>query len=194
MATGGDAFAMRLVDARAGDPAAWLALYDVLAPVVVGYLRAQALPDPDDVAGETLLQVVRDLDRFDGTERQFVSWALAIAHHRMLDARRALQRRPASPRPTDELPDSDRPDETAEAVLADAEWREVAGLLVLLTADQREVVALRVGADLSLEETADAMDRTVGAVKALQHRAFRALREHLAVTRNPTAVADAHRV
>lgn len=194
MRTGGDAFAIRLADARAGDPAAWLALYDLVAPVVRAYLHAQALPDPDDVAGETLLQVVRDLHRFDGTERQFVSWTLAIAHHRMIDARRSLQRRPSSPYPNDALPDEQAPDETAAAVLADAEWSDVASVLAVLTDDQREVVGLRVVGGLTLEETAAALERTVGSVKALQHRAFRALREHVTSSRNPEATVDAHRV
>lgn len=194
MTTGGDAFAGRLADARAGDPAAWLALHDLVAPVVRAYLRAQSLPDPDDVAGETLLQVVRDIHRFRGSQRQFVSWTLAIAHHRMLDARRSLQRRPSSPHPTGDLPDEHTPDVTAEAVLAESEWAHVASLLALLTDEQREVVALRVAAGLTLEETAATIGRTVGSVKALQHRAFRALREHLAATRNPGTTADAHPV
>ena len=190
--TGGEAFARRLVDARAGDPTAWVELYDGLAPILYAYLRHQSLDDPDDVVGETLLQVVRDIDRFEGTERQFRSWALAVAHHRMLDARRARRRRPADPVPVTDLAGSPGPDDTSAPVLASLEWDDVAALLARLTDDQREVVVLRVVNELSLEETAQVLDRTVGSVKALQHRAFNALRAHLSDTRNPRAVVDAH--
>ncbi len=190
--TGGAAFQRRLLDARAGHPTAWVELYDGIAPILYAYLRHQALDDPDDVVGETLLQVVRDIDRFEGTHRQFRSWALAIAHHRMLDARRARRRRPVDPVPTEALLGSPGPDDPSGAVLATLEWDDVADLLARLTDEQREVVVLRVVNELSLEETAQVLDRTVGSVKALQHRAFNALRAHLSDTRNPRPVVDAH--
>ena len=194
MTAGGEVFARRLVDARAGCPDAWVALYDDLAPILHGYLRHQSLDDPDDVAGETLLQVVRDIDRFDGTQRQFRSWALAIAHHRMLDARRARRRRPADPVSHEHLAASPASDSATDALLDAAGWDEVAALLARLTDDQRAVVVLRVVNELSLEETATVLDRTVGSVKALQHRAFNALRAHMADTRNHEVLEDAHRV
>ena len=49
------------------------------------------------------------------------------------------------------------------------------GALMLLTPDQREVVTLRFVADLAIEEVARITGRPIGAVKALQHRALRAL-------------------
>jgi RNA polymerase sigma-70 factor (ECF subfamily) len=44
-----------------------------------------------------------------------------------------------------------------------------------LTEDQQHVITLRFGQGLSLAETAEIMDRSVGAIKALQHRALAAL-------------------
>ena len=45
-----------------------------------------------------------------------------------------------------------------------------------LTDLQREVITLRFGAQLSIAETAKAMDRTEQATKFLQHSALKALR------------------
>ena len=191
--TGAEAFDRRLADARAGHPPAWVELYDSLAPILHSYLRHQSLDDPEDVAGETLLQVVRDIDRFEGDERQFRSWALAIAHHRMLDARRARRRRPADPVPDEQLRGSATADTTSTPVIEATGWDDVHTLLDRLTDEQREVVVLRVVNELSLDETARVLDRTVGSVKALQHRAFNALRAHLADSRNPEALSVAHR-
>lgn len=50
-------------------------------------------------------------------------------------------------------------------------------LLDALSDDQRDVIAMRVIADLSPKEAATVMGKSVGAVKALQHRALRAMRE-----------------
>jgi RNA polymerase sigma-70 factor (ECF subfamily) len=52
-------------------------------------------------------------------------------------------------------------------------------LLETLAADQREVVSLRVIADLSLEQTAIVMKKSTGAVKQLQRRALLNLRDQL---------------
>lgn len=192
--TGGEDFQQCIADARDGHPSAWTELYDRLAPMVYAYLRSQSLEDPDDVAGETFLQVVRDLHRFEGTERQFRSWVLAIAHHRMLDARRSRARRPSQSMPTEQLPQDAATDETTAPVLETAQWETIETVLAQLTIDQREVVVLRVVNDLTLEETAQVLDRTVGSVKALQHRAYNALRAHLSGTRNPSPLDGAHPV
>jgi RNA polymerase sigma-70 factor (ECF subfamily) len=52
-------------------------------------------------------------------------------------------------------------------------------LLDRLRPEYREVLALRVVADLSVEQAAQAMGRSVGAVKQLQRRALLALRAQL---------------
>ena len=55
-------------------------------------------------------------------------------------------------------------------------------MLSILPPDQQAVLALRIVAELSLEETAQVIGRSVGAVKQLQRRALLALK---------TAAADA---
>jgi RNA polymerase sigma-70 factor, ECF subfamily len=84
----GDDFPQVLDAARLGADWAWAAVYRDLAPSARGYLRARGAPDPDDVVGEAFLQVVRDLPRFEGGERELRAWVFTIVHHRLLDARR----------------------------------------------------------------------------------------------------------
>jgi RNA polymerase sigma-70 factor (ECF subfamily) len=55
----------------------------------------------------------------------------------------------------------------------------LAAQLQLLTAEQRDVLLLRFVADLSLEEVAAAQGRSVGSVKAMQHRALESVRRRL---------------
>jgi RNA polymerase sigma-70 factor (ECF subfamily) len=152
--------------------------YRVLAPAVLGYLRAQRAPDPEDLLGEVFLQVTRDLARFEGDEDAFRRWVFTIAHHRLIDARRLLARRP-------QLSDGDVPEVPAPADTAELPTDpELLSALDQLSPDQREVVVLRFVADLSLEQVAAVTRRRVGAVKALQHRALARLSRTMAVSRD----------
>ena len=171
-------FTSLLGAAREGSEAAWQELYDSLAPVVLGYLRANAAPDPEDVLGEVFLQVARDLARFDGDERGFRSWVFTIAHHRLIDARRHAARRPV-----DFLPEPPEPlghaDDAAEEALARIGNEEVQRILGVLSTDQRTVLLLRVVGDMSIDDVAEAVGKRPGAVKALQRRGLAAVKREL---------------
>lgn len=178
------AFEQLLAAARAGDAAAWTELYHEVAPLLIGYLRAQRLPDPEDVAGEVMLEVVRGLDRFQGPRSGFRSWVLAIAHHRLLDARRRDKRRPSTPTAPEELqPPPARDDPEAETLSA-LGLGELEPVLDELTDDQRNVLLLRVIGDLPIAEVARITGKRQGAVKQLQRRAVEAMRRSLDAQRS----------
>jgi RNA polymerase sigma-70 factor (ECF subfamily) len=140
------------------------AAYRAFAPAVLGYLRGQGVPDPEDVLSEVFLQVARSLPRFRGADDEVRPWVFTIARNRAIDDRRRRGRRPSVPRAV--LPErSARPAaEPIDPALVAALGR--------LTPEQQEVVVLRFVADLPLEEVASITHRTAGAVKAMQHRAL----------------------
>lgn len=161
--------------AQNGEEWAWQAIYVDLVGPVTGYVRTRGARDAEDLAGEVFLQVARDIGRFEGDESSFRSWVFVIAHRRLIDDRRAASRQVKTSSMENgavELPGGNVEDE-AIAQLAQAWVRE---LLEALTPSQRDVLALRVIADLSLEETAAVMGKRVGAVKALQRRALNSAR------------------
>jgi RNA polymerase sigma factor (sigma-70 family) len=163
-----------LTAARAGADWAWERIYADLAGAVTGYLRVHGAADPEDVAGEVFLQVVRDLPRFSGGERDFRAWVFTIVHRRLLDERRRRARRPAlatDPAALEPLPDPSAG--PAEQARASAERSRVLDLLAELPPDQRSVLLLRIVADLTIEEVARAVGKRPGAVKALQRRGLR---------------------
>ena len=169
-------FESALGAAKSGAEWAWALLYRDLAGPVTGYLASRGALEPEDLAAETFLQVARNIQGFEGGEDAFRSWVFVIAHRRLIDVRR---KRGRSPELTS-LSDDDRPggDVEGEALdrLAADDLRHA---LRALTEDQRDVLSLRIIADLTLEETADVMGKRVGAVKALQRRGLNALRDHL---------------
>nr|WP_275264626.1 sigma-70 family RNA polymerase sigma factor [Jiangella asiatica] len=167
-----------LAAARSGAPWAFERLYSSLAPTVAGYLRLQGSAEPDDLTSEVFLGIFAGLAGFEGTEAQFRSWVFTIAHRRLIDERRRTARRPATP--TDDPKVLDRPGGDAEADAIDAlGLRRVLELCATLSDDQREVVVLRVVADLTVEQVAEVVGKSPGAVKALQRRGFDALRKKL---------------
>lgn len=147
---------------------------------MLGYLRANGAPEPEDVLSEAFLQVARDIPRFEGDERRFRAWVFTIVQHRLIDARRHQARRPVDL--VAEPPELDRPiaDETAEAVLAQIGAEEVRAAIDAVSPDQREVLTLRVLGDLTVDEVAKALGKRPGAIKALQRRGLAAVRRELA--------------
>jgi RNA polymerase sigma factor (sigma-70 family) len=162
--------------ARAGDEVAWARIYDSLAPALLGYLRGQGAPDPEDLLGEVMLQVVRRLDTFEGREAGFRSWVFTIAHNRLIDVRRSRSRRPEDLAPTDELEGDLPPVENEPEALTAIGTEQVVELLDRLTDDQREVLLLRLVGGLQLAEIAEATGRPRQAVKSLQKRGIEQLR------------------
>jgi RNA polymerase sigma-70 factor (ECF subfamily) len=178
-------FTTLLEAARQGSEAAWQELYEGFAPVVLGYLRANNAPDPEDVLSEVFLQVARDIATFEGEEPGFRSWLFTIAHHRLIDARRHSARRPVDLSPEPPEPTS-RADDAAEEALARIGLEEVHRVLGLLSEDQRAVLLLRVLGDMSVEDVAKAVGKRPGAVKALQRRGLAAVKRELS-RRRPSA-------
>src|SRR2546423_1891887 len=89
----GDQFQGILAAAQEGGEWAVATLYRWLGPAVVGYLRARAGDDAEDLASETWLAVARGLSGFTGDETAFRSWVFTIAHRRLVDHHRASSRR-----------------------------------------------------------------------------------------------------
>jgi RNA polymerase sigma-70 factor (ECF subfamily) len=177
----GEAFDPVLAAARLGEAWAFRRLFEWLGRPIAGYLRGAGVEDPDGSANEVFLRIFGAIDRFEGTEGRFRSWAFSIAHNLVIDERRKRSRRPAtSPLDAAVEPTVEGADDAVLVALGD---ERVQAMLAGLAPDQRDVVLLRIVADLSIEDTAAALGKSPGAVKALQHRAIATLRRQGAVSR-----------
>ena len=167
-----------LVAAQTGAAWAFEVLYRDLAPVVTGYLRLHGAAEPDDLASETFIGVFTGLAGFSGDEAALRSWVFTIAHRRLVDDWGRRSRRPLV---TDDAEDlgglvgGDVEDDVMLRVGTDDVHRLCAGL----PDDQRSVLLLLIIADLTVEQVAEVMGRSMASVKALQRRGLRALREQL---------------
>lgn len=172
-----EALARDVEQARAGSVPAFERIYRSLAPTVAGYLRWNGSVDVESLTNEVMAQVHRNLSRFTGDGAGFRSWVFTIAHHRMVDERRAHGRRPllADGEVSEGALVGDAEDD-ALAALGTGALREMLGGL---SPDQRDVLLLRIVADLSLDDVAAALGKRRGAIKSLQHRALATLRRRL---------------
>ena len=181
MSPNGDARSDRLlVDAaREGDEAALSELYTLYFPRVYRYILARTgnTYDAEDLAEEVFMRVLEAIGRFQWREAPFSAWLFRIAHNAVISQRRKENARGRSAPLTDGLAvDSAGPDELVENRLA---LNEIMDAAQRLPDAQRQVIALRFAAELSVAETARAMGKGEGNVKVIQHKAINKLREIL---------------
>jgi RNA polymerase sigma-70 factor, ECF subfamily len=176
-----------LARASAGDEAGFLHLWRALQPPLLRFLHVIGCDDPEDVASETWLQVVRDLPQFAGGEEDFRRWLFTIGRHRAIDAARARSRRPATPVSTglEILADHQL---VEDQVLDGLSVRQAVALLAVLSRDQAEVVALRVIAGLETPDVAKILGKSAGAVRVALHRGLKALAADPAVQAVQTVI------
>jgi RNA polymerase sigma factor (sigma-70 family) len=158
-----------------------------LGAAVHGYLRAAGADESEDVLSEVFVRVARGIGRFRGGDDDLRRWVFTIAHNCLIDEHRRRTRHRLFMRTLTTTENAaPAPNEPIDPTLQVA--------LLGLTPDQREVVTLRFVADLAIEEVARITGRPIGAVKALQHRALRALASTLTtepqLSRNPLSGPD----
>jgi RNA polymerase sigma-70 factor, ECF subfamily len=164
--------------AKAGDADALSRLYERYAPQIRRYI-ATRLGDPsqaEDICGDVFVKVLESLGRYEDRGWPFSAWLYRIAYARTVDVMRQARRRPSLPLDEALIGSFEPPDED---VLARLSYHEISGVMEQLTSEQRLVLRLRFGEDRSLAEIAQSLGRTIGSVKALQHRGLTRLAQVL---------------
>jgi RNA polymerase sigma-70 factor (ECF subfamily) len=175
-----DSFTCVLTAAQSGGQWAYERLYRSVAPAVAGYLRVQGAAEPDDLTSEVFERAFAALGTFSGDEAGFRSWVFTIAHNRLTDERRRVGRRPV--RADCEVPEragGGAAEDVEDAVARRLATERVRRLCDGLVADQRDVLLLRLLAGLTVDQIAESLGKSPGAVKALQRRGLAALRRRM---------------
>ena len=157
----------------AHEASAWRQLFEENYERMYAYafLRLGNTHDAEDVAASTFSEAVKAIGSFRWRGIPVSSWLYRIAHHETVDALK--RRRSALALDGDEFP-------IADARFAVVERRHDLGTaLGALKAEHREVLLLRFIDDQSVRETALALGKSEGAIKVLQMRALRAMRNKL---------------
>lgn len=184
-----DHFAAVLAAAQVGAGWGSTTLWVEYSPAVAAFLRARGAREPEDLTSEVFIAAFNRLPQFIGGEPQFRSFLFSIAYRRLVDEFRSRARRGENVPWSAETDFRSTP--SAEDVAIGRVGDESAlSLLDSLPADQRDVMVLRIVADLTVEQIADVLGKRPGAVKALQRRALERLRKKIDATRTPEHDAD----
>ncbi len=160
------------------DQTALVEIYDLYSPGLYRY-AVRLLNNPDlaeDCVAETFSRFLRALSNNGGPKKYLRAYLYRIAHNWVTDFYR---RQPilhsddyidlqVDPSPT-----------TAELVDELIEKEKVRKALNYLTPDQRQVVVLKFLEGWSNAEVAESINKPIGAVKSLQHRALTSLKRIL---------------
>ena len=131
--------------------------------------RVHDRQEAEEITGETFVRAVRYRDRYDPRRGEPIAWLLGIARRCIYDA--SLHPRPDAAA-------------TEPAVGGDLEGEVVSRLtlasaLAALSSSDRDLIALRYGADLSTREIARVLEMRAGTVDVALSRARSRLRELL---------------
>jgi RNA polymerase sigma-70 factor (ECF subfamily) len=136
-------------------------------------------PDAEDVTSATFEGALRYRSTFDPRRGEPVSWLLAIARHEI--GRYFAQCRLHSVNGVESAPWQDLTDDTDARL-------DLAVALRVLDDAERELIALRYGADLTARRIGEVLGRRTNAVEVALHRALSKLRNELEAPSLPEAV------
>jgi RNA polymerase sigma-70 factor, ECF subfamily len=168
-----------VVRAQHGDRDALEQLYLLHFDRIYSYLRVSVgnHHDAEDLTTQTFLRMLESIGRFRRQSAPFAAWLFRIAHNLAVDhfrARRRLLVEEEVPEPSGEGESS-----AEDQALDSMAQAGMLGLIEELSAEQREVLALKFVFCLGNVEIAGILGKTEGAVKSLQHRALASLERQL---------------
>jgi len=168
-----------LAAARRREPAAIASVYTAFAPALFRFFVAQVgnRHTAEDLTGEVFAAAIEALPGFRGPVEALGGWLFRIARHDLFDFRRRQSRARFDPLDDvlDEAAMAAGASDPEELAIDRVEGKRMLAALDELSPDQREVLLLRMAAGLTAPEVADALGKTTGAVRALQHRGLASL-------------------
>jgi RNA polymerase sigma-70 factor (ECF subfamily) len=163
--------------AQAGEKERLGELYDRHQMGVFRYLMARVQDQQlaEDLTGDVFMRVLDHLSGYENRRVPFTSWLFRVTRNLLIDHYRKEGKYKLSPLDQNEGLKVDQP-----SVLSHVEEKitieQVRLVLTRLDEDQSEVIVLRFLVGLSLKEVARSLEKSVPAVKALQHRGLKYLR------------------
>ncbi len=160
--------------ARNLEPEALELVYDQYSTKLYRY-AVRLLSDPDlaeECVAETFSRFLKAIHDGGGPKRYLQAYLYRIAHNWVTDLYRGKEEVPL---PEDPIADEDQDAEVLETIEDGIERERLRQALMQLTPDQRQVLVLKYIDEWKNAEIARSMEKTVGSVKALQHRGLRSL-------------------
>jgi RNA polymerase sigma-70 factor (ECF subfamily) len=173
-----------LIAAAQRDPVQFTELYEAYFELVYAYVarRVRQRETTEDITSEVFHSALKSLPRYRWTGAPFAAWLFRIAANLIADrAKRELRTGVVSVIENEQVLDA----ETANDLQTEIERTERQSILFRLVKeladDQRRVIELRFAHERSIGDIARELGRSEGAIKQLQFRAIRNLRQMIEI-------------
>lgn len=169
---------LRLKKANSLDRNTLGGIYDEYHPLLYSYIyrRVGNVEIARDLAADVFRRFLQAMANGNGPDKQLRAWLYRVAHNIVVDHYRRQQSNQSYPLEDKWISAEGDPDQAAEQSIKS---ERVRAAMLHLTPEQQEVIALKFLEGLSNDEVAQVTEKSVGAIKALQHRALAALRRQL---------------
>jgi RNA polymerase sigma-70 factor (ECF subfamily) len=166
-----------LAQAKQLNPAALRALHERFYGPVARYIQFKVgdTHTVEDLCGEVFVRLLQGLKRGQAWQDSPQGWIMGIARHVVADHYRQKERMPEVAL-SDGLTAAAETNPVHQVVLTERK-RLLEQAIQQLSEEQRDVILLRFMEGIDIQGVAKAINKTPGAVKALQYRALRALSE-----------------
>lgn len=163
-----------LAHARTLDPDALAAIHDTYYTPIFRYVafRVGDRQTAEDLTSEVFTRLLSALRDRSGPQNTLRGWLYGVASRVVSDHHRKRYRAPQVELDESIVSREAGPAEMVEAMLTRADLKQA---MTRLTEEQQNVIALRFGYELPIQEVARMLGKTEGAVKQLQARAIAAL-------------------
>lgn len=170
-----------LQQARQYDKEAIRVIYERYFPAIHQFIRLRVnnREQAKDICSDVFLDFLRALQGENPPRKNLRAWLFQVARNKVY---KHYGKEKQFPQTTLDEWIPTQYDNNPEALLVDqTRVQYIRNTLNLLVAEQQEVIILRFGQGLNLQETADIMNKSISAIKSLQFRAIQNLRELIAV-------------
>jgi RNA polymerase sigma-70 factor, ECF subfamily len=165
--------------AQGGDREALEELYLLHFDRVYSYLHMSVgnRHDAEDLTTQTFLKMLESIGRFRWQSAPFSAWLFRIAHNLAMDHFRANRRW----QPEEDVPEPAGAAERSaeEEALHSIGRQSMLRLIETLSAEQQQVLTLKLVFNFPNAEVATILGKTEGAIKSLQHRALVSLQKQV---------------
>ncbi len=165
--------------AQHGNENAFAELYNAYVHDIFRYMlyRVGNTETAQDLTAEVFLRAIEGLMRYQDREIPWLAWLYRIAHARLVDYYRRTSRA-GEPENIDDLELTTHEDLDSDLVLTFQQQR-LRDSIYRLPPDQQQVIILRFIEGYNIQQTADALGKSIGAVKMIQRRALQAMHADL---------------
>ncbi len=156
-------------------------IYERYFPAIHQFIRLRVnnREQAKDICSDVFLDFLRALQGDNAPRKNLRAWLFQVARNKVYKHYGKAKQFPQTTL-NEWIPTQH--DNNPESIFVDnSHIKHIRNMLNLLVAEQQEVIILRFGQGLNLQETADIMGKSVSAIKSLQFRAIQNLRELIAV-------------